>query len=522
MELFLNSLIQAVAMAADPGILIVIFAGVLWGCAAGALPGVTSVIAIGVMVPFTFGMPPIYAVAFLVAINVGVSYGNSIPAILVGLPGTPSAVLTALDGYALHKQGKSGLALGVTYFASVFGQFISIFLFLLMVVPLAQLTYVFLSPELFALYFLGTTAIISLTSRNILKGLIAAAFGLTVAMAGRDPLSAVTRFDLGFIELRAGIETVPVVIGLLAVSELFRSLRQSFRWDALSTNFSAKFPSWPELRRVTPSIMIGTGIGSFIGAIPGLGGAAAAVISYQQARLFSKRPEEFGRGSTEGIAANEAAQNAAQAGEMVPTFGLGIPGSGAMVVLLGALLMHGFIPGPLLIREAPELLYASVTGLLVATIMLGLIGWGIARLLIRLVTFDRSLVLVGALLLTMVGTYTINRSVFDVYLLIFFGVVGYFMLRYGYSTAGAAIAVVLGSGLETNLRAGLLLMQGDVWEFLSRPWTAGILGFSVFLLIFGTVNTMRTARGEARLRDAALARHFANSAREPGETANKR
>jgi putative tricarboxylic transport membrane protein len=511
MELFFASLIQSVHMAADLTLLLVIFAGVLWGCAAGALPGVTSVIAIGVMVPFTFGMPPIYAVAFLVAINVGVSYGNSIPAILVGLPGTPSAVLTALDGYALHKQGKSGLALGITHFASVSGQFLSIFLFLLMVVPLAQLTYVFLSPELFALYFLGTTAIISLTSRNILKGLVAAAFGLTIATVGRDPLSAVTRFDLGLVELRAGIEIVPVVIGLLAVSELFRSMRHSFRWDALSTSFSARYPGLGDLRRATPPVLLGTTVGSVIGAIPGLGGSAAAVMAYQQARLLSRHPEEFGRGSTEGIAANEAAQNAAQAGEMVPTFGLGIPGSGAMVVLLGALLMHGFIPGPLLIIEAPELLYASVTGLLVATIMLVVIGWSIARLLLRLVTFDRSLVLVGALVLTMVGTYSIDRSVFDVFLLLLFGVIGYFMLRYGYSTAGAAIAVVLGEGLETNLRAGLLLMEGDALAFLSRPWTAGILGFAILLLIYGSVNTLRLSRQEAAERERALAAHLARN-----------
>jgi putative tricarboxylic transport membrane protein len=509
MDLFFNSLIQSLSIAADPFIVIGIFAGVLWGCAAGALPGVTSVIAIGVMVPFTYGMPPTFAVAFLVAINVGVSFGNSIPAILVGLPGTPSAVLTAIDGYALHKQGKSGLALGVTYYASVFGQFISIFLFLLMVVPLAQLTYVFLSPELFALYFLGTTAIISLTSRNILKGLVAAAFGLAIATVGRDPLSAVTRFDLGLVELRAGIEVVPVVIGLLAVSELFRSMRHSFRWDALSSTFTATFPNLRELRRVTPAVLVGTTIGSIVGAIPGLGGTAAAVLSYQQTRLMSKHPEEFGRGSTEGIAANEAAQNAAQAGEMVPTFGLGIPGSGAMVVLLGALLMHGFIPGPLLIIEAPELLYASVTGLLVATVMLALIGWSIARLLLKLVTFDRSLVLVGALLLTMVGTYSIDRSVFDLFLLILFGIVGYFMLRYGYSTAGAAIAVVLGKGFETNLRAGLLLMEGDIVAFLSRPWTASILLFSVILLVHGTVNMLRLVRSEAAQRATALAAHLA-------------
>ena len=207
MDIMVTSLAEAVRFGLDPYMLLIILAGVLWGSTAGALPGITSVIAIGVMVPFTFGLPPIYAVAFLVAINVGASFGNSIPAILVGLPGTPSAVLTAIDGYALHRQGKTGLAMGVTFFASVVGQFISIFLFLLMVVPLSGLTYVFLSPEMFALYFLGITAIISITSENILKGLISAAFGLLIAMVGRDPLTAVSRYDFGIAELRGGIDT---------------------------------------------------------------------------------------------------------------------------------------------------------------------------------------------------------------------------------------------------------------------------------------------------------------------------
>jgi putative tricarboxylic transport membrane protein len=192
-ELFFNSLTNAAQMATDPWLLLVVLLGVAWGCIAGAMPGLNSVIAIGVMVPFTYGMEPIYAIAFLVTISMANSFGNSIPAILVGVPGTGSAFLTAIEGYALHRQGKSGLALGVTYYASVFGQLISILLFLAMVVPLAGLTYVFLAPELFALYLVGTTALVSLTSNNILKGLAAAAFGLTIAMVGRDPLSSLNR-----------------------------------------------------------------------------------------------------------------------------------------------------------------------------------------------------------------------------------------------------------------------------------------------------------------------------------------
>ncbi len=510
MELMVTALAEGLRFAQDPFMLLVIVAGVLWGSAAGALPGVTSVIAIGVMVPFTFGLDPTHAVAFLVAINVGASYGNSIPAILVGLPGTPSAVLTALDGYALHRRGQTGLALGVTFYASVTGQFLSVFLFLLMVVPLSGLTYVFLSPEMFALYFLGVTAIVSITSENILKGLLSAAFGLLIATVGRDPTTAVARYDFGFAELRTGVGTVPAVVGLLAVSELFRSMRQSFGWNALATEFVARFPPLRTLWKVTPAVGVGTVIGGVLGAVPGVTGSPAAVISYQQSKLWSKHPEEYGKGSIEGIASNEAAQNAAQAGEMVPTFGLGLPGSGAMVILLGALLIHGFVPGPLMIRESPELLYASVAGLLLATITLALIGWPIALALTKLVQIDRQFVLVGALILTMLGTYTLDRSVFDVGLLLLFGVIGYVMLRYGYSVAGAALAAVLGAGLENNLRSGLLLEDGSLAAFFGRPWTAGIMVVALALLAYGTWVTIRQARAAARAKRAALARHKAS------------
>jgi putative tricarboxylic transport membrane protein len=511
-DLFLNSLIQAAQLAADPMVVLFIFGGVLWGCVAGALPGVNSVMAIGVMVPFTFTMEPVSAVAFLIAINVGTAFGNSIPAILVGVPGTASAFLTAIDGYALHKKGESGLALGVTYFASVTGQFFATILFLLLVIPLAGLTYVFIAPELFALYLLGATALVMLSGSNILKGLAAAAFGLTVAMIGRDPLSAVTRFTFGFPELRGGIQIIPVVLGLLAVSEIIRSMRQSFKWEALAPDFSPKFPPLSALRRVFPFILVGTGIGSVIGAIPGLAGSAAAIMSYQQSKLWSRYPEEYGKGSIEGIASNESAQNADQAGELIPTFGLGIPGSSAMVVLLGALLMHGFVPGPLLIKESPQLLYAAVAGLLVATVILALIGWWIARSLLRVVTFDRSFVLVGALFLSMIGAFSLNRSVFDVYVLLFFGGVGYFMLRYGYPPAGASIAAILGTGLETNLRAGLMLKQGDFIAFVIRPWTALFLSVSLALLTYAIYSTVKLLRKEKLARKLALERHLAKPA----------
>jgi putative tricarboxylic transport membrane protein len=468
----------------------------------------------GVAIPFTFGMSPVYAIAWLVAINVAVSYGNSIPAILVGVPGTTSAVLTAMDGYALHKKGQSGLALGVQYYAAVLGSFISIFFFLAMVIPLSELFYIFLTPEMFALYFLGCTAVISITSDNILKGLLSAAFGIAVSMIGRDPVSGVYRFVLTW-DMRPGLTVTPVVIGTLAVGELFRQMRQNFNWGALATQFTAKFPSLKALWRVTPQVFAGTVIGMVVGAIPGIGGSTAAFVSYNQSKLWSKKPEEYGKGSIEGLASNEAAQNAAQAGEMVPTFGLGIPGSGSMVLLFAALLIHGFMPGPELIHDTPELLYACGVGLLAATLMLALIGWHICRVLLKVVTLDRTLVLATALGLCMLGIFTLNRSPFDVFIMLIFGIFGYFMWRYGYSPAGFGIAMVLGRGFEGNLRSGLLHVGESWWAFVSRPWTAVILSLSFALLIYGTIGTIRLARRSAAVRRQALA---AGQASESGST----
>ena len=510
MDLFFTAIIESSKLCLDPILLLIILVGVIWGNIAGALPGIGPSLAVGVVLPFTFGMTSVNAIAFLVAINVACSYGNSIPAILVGVPGTTSAVLTATDGYALHKKGQSGLALGVQFYAAMTGAFLGIFFYFAMVVPLSGLIYVFLAPEMFALYFLGCTAVVSISSDNIVKGLLSAAFGLVVSEVGRDPVSSVLRFAFN-ADMRGGIPVMPVVMGILAVSEILRQMRQSFSWGG-EASFSEKwkFPPLKSLWRVTPSVLMGTVIGQIVGAIPGIGGNTAAFVAYNQSKMMSKHPEEYGHGSIEGIAANEAAQNASQCGEMVPTFGLGIPGSSTMVLLFGALMMHGFMPGPMLIKENPQLFFASGAGLIASTLMLMAMGWFICGALLKVVTLDRQLILSGALALCMLGVYTLNRSTWDVFLLILFGVIGYFMLRYGYMPAGFAITLVLGDGLESNLRRGLLLTHKSLWEFLARPWTAVILAISFALIIYGTIGTVRVARRMAAVRRQALVEHLAS------------
>jgi putative tricarboxylic transport membrane protein len=509
MDLFFTSIVEGIKMCGDPLLMLLILVGVIWGVIVGALPAIGPTMGVAIALPFTFGLPATYSIPFLVAINVADSYGNSIPAVLIGVPGGGSTVLTAIDGYALHKQGKSGLALAVQYYGAITGQFFSNFFFLAMVVPLSRLTYIFLAPEMFALYTLGIVTLVSISSDNILKGLAAAAFGFTLSMVGRDPVTAVYRFAY-IDELGGGLEIMPVLIGILAVSEIFRQFRQSYDWRELVTKFEQKFPPLRELRKVTPHVLAGTVIGMCVGSIPGLGGTSAAFISYNQAKLWSKHPELFGHGSIEGVAANEAAQNASQAGEMVPTFGLGIPGSGTMVFLLAAMLMNGFVPGPMLIEQSPQLLYAAWgPGLLAPTIMLAILGWPMCRMLLKVVTLDRTMVLTSALILCMIGVYTLNRSALDVFFMALFGIVGYFMWRYGYPVVCASLPLALGNGLEGNLRRGLVLCDGSWGIFLSRPWVAAILSLAFALLIYGTIGTIRLARRNAAVRRQALAVHFA-------------
>jgi putative tricarboxylic transport membrane protein len=498
---FLAPLTGAAEIFTDPLVILLVAVGTIFGVMAGSTPGLGSTLAFGLVLPFTFAMGAVPAVAFLLSISVGIGFGNSLPAILVGVPGTPAAVLTVIDGHQLHKRGESGLALGIAYLSALLGQGVSALFFVAAVIPLAALAYQFLQPEMFSLYVFGIVAIVSLTGKNIVKGFMAAALGLLVGTVGVDPVNFVPRFTFGSFELREGLNPPAVIIGLLAVSELIRQSRQAFQWNR-TTGFNAKFPSFKQIRPALPGMAIGTVVGTVVGTIPGAGGTPSALISYQQAQLLSKHPEKFGHGSVEGLAANEAAQNADKSGELIPTLGLGVPGSSSMVLLLAALTMNGFIPGPNLVRDAPELLSATVVGLLGSSVVMLVCGWWISKVMLKALTINRSMVVVFALAVIVLGVYSLNYKVLDVVVCLAFGAVGYAMLRYGYSTGAAALAVVLASGLESNLRRGLGLFDNSVWAFVSRPITAVILAAAMAFFVIGLRRTIRSGREERESKDA--------------------
>jgi putative tricarboxylic transport membrane protein len=485
---FVNAFTGAFEILLHPTVWLFVAIGAMWGVFVGAMPGIGTTLGYALLIPLTFNLPAVTSVAMLLSVAVGSQFGNSIPAILVGVPGGSASVMTVLDGYTLFKQGKGDIALGASYMGALVGQILSIPLFVALVIPLANLAYIFQPPELFAMYTLGMVAIVAIASDSIVKGLTSAAFGLLIGVVGLDPLTGVVRFTFGVVALRPGFDDVAVVVALLAGGELLRSARQSFQWP-VEGGEEAKRIRLPRMSRMggrdmIPPLLGGTLIGTLIGAIPGAGATPAALISYQQAKLWSKRPEEFGKGSLTGIIANEAAQNASNSGELIPTLALGIPGSGSMVILLGALIAQGFVPGPYLITRDPELLYAAVAGLVGGTVLLAFVGMRLAGWMLRAVRIDRSVMIVTSLALVVLGVLALRSSINDVAVLIGFSLVGYFMYRYGFSPAAAALAVILSRNFEASMRHGLSLSDDSWLVMLTRPITAALL-FASFIFLFG-------------------------------------
>jgi putative tricarboxylic transport membrane protein len=357
--------------------------GVVWGIIGGALPGISPSITMALLLPFTYGLEPLTAIVLLASTYVGAEYGGSIPAVLIRTPGTNAAAATVLDGYALQQQGRGGEALGISLISGVTGGLIGLIVLVALTEPLAQVALLFTPMAYFALGILAISVIATLAEGMLVKGLITGVLGLMIAMVGTDPQSGVNRFTFGRPELLGGIEYILVMVGVFAVSEL---LVQSGLpdWQKPKGDTRVKLPSFRTWRRLWRPQAIGSAIGVFEGVMPGAGGSVAAFMSYNEAKRWSKHPEEFGKGSEEGVAAPEAANNTVACTALVPTLTFGIPGSNSTAVLLGGLLIHGLQPGPLLFEREPEFIYGLYGGLAVANVMqipLGILTGLLRRLL---------------------------------------------------------------------------------------------------------------------------------------------
>src|SRR3990170_7444737 len=444
--------------------------------------------------PFSFGMKPAVALMMLAGVYIGAMYGGSMTAILIRTPGTPGAAATVIDGYELHKKGLSGKALGVSLITGTIGGVVSVFILVAFAVPLSQLALIFGPPEYFALGVFGLALISSFVGRDLLKGAISGLLGLILATSGTDPFSGTPRFAFGGINLRTGVEIVAGMIGLFAVSEMFHQIAESEAWATIKGKFSTDLPTWIEIIKLKTAMLVGIVMGTIEGLLPGGGGAIAAFISYNEAKRWSKHPEEFGHGSFEGVAAPETANNVVTGTAMIPLLTFGIPGSNSAAVMLAAMLLHGVQPGPALFERTPQIVYGLFVGMFVANFMMLGLGLLALRPSIAIVNIKRPLLLASILALVLVGAYSISNRMFEVWIVLITGVIGYGMRRYGFNILAMVLGLVLGFMVEANLRRSLLISLGNPWVFFTRPISALLLAFAVITLLWPIIRQVREDR----------------------------
>ncbi|AGI71419.1 putative DUF112 family transmembrane protein [Octadecabacter arcticus 238] len=481
----MNDLISGLLAIADPQLLIILFAATLAGVIIGALPGLNATTGAALMLPFTITMDPIPAIAVLTTIYCSATFAGAITAILINTPGTSASATTCLDGYPMALRGEAGRALGMATVSSTFGGIVSILCLMAAAPLMARAAYNFAPPEYFALTVFGLSMLATIGDGSPIKNLIAGAVGVLAATVGKDLLTTVDRFTYGMSELTEGIGFVPVMIGLFGISELLVQAgrlsveRQQIKMKAI------KLPSLADYKKVWKTILRSSGIGTFIGILPAEGATVASMIGYNEARRWSKTPEEFGKGAIEGIAGSEAANNAATGGAMVPTLALGIPGSPTAAVILAGMMIHGLQPGPTMFTEQAVFAYAIFWSMMFVNILFIFVGLFGAKLFARISFVPIPILWPIVFTFSIVGAYALDQSIIDVWIAIGAGFLGYFMRRFGYSVVPLAIGLILGGMLEKRLGQSLIMLDDQWWLMLTRPLC--ILFFALtFLALFGS------------------------------------
>lgn len=490
----LSHLLEGLGSLMGPIPLLVIAAGVVVGILGGAMPGISPSMAVALLLPFTFGMTPSMGLVMLCAIYLAANYGGSITAVMINTPGTPSAVVTAFDGYPLTRKGKAGTALGISLIASVVGGFVGIIILVLFSAPLARFALKFWPAEYFALAILGLSTIASLGGGRWLESFIAVLLGLLLNTIGLDPLSGVSRYTFDVLRLYDGFSFIPVLIGLFALSEVFSGIESGEIGHPPAAPDKERSP-WPSLRdymKLKFSMLRAGVLGTVIGIFPGAGGTIASFIAYDVEKRLSKNPAEFGQGAPAGVAAAEASNSASVGGALVPLLTLGIPGSSSAAVLIGALMIHNLQPGPELFTKHPEIIYSLFSSLLVANgfiLALGLLG---ARLWIKAALIPKRLLYPLIFAFSFIGSYAVRSSVFDVGVCLVFGLVGWLLSRAKFPVSPVVLGMILGTMIEKNLRA--TLMMGGFSLFVQRPLSLTLLLLALASVAVPALRERRAAR----------------------------
>lgn len=480
------------ASALQPFVLAMMLVGLVVGLVAGVLPGISMINAVVLVLPFTYFMEPNAAIILLIAIYCSGMFAGAVTAILINIPGSPGNAATVFDGYPLTRKGQGALAIGTTIICSAIGGFASAVVLATAAPALAEYSLSFTSVEKFAVIFLGMACVTNAGSASRVRAVSALLLGALVATIGFAPIYPTFRFTFGTDLLQAGVNFIIALIGLFAIGELFdRFARQSGGWEGLPARIKVRLPGWAEIKRLKGTMFRATAIGTGVGIIPGEGGAISAFLAYGVERQVSKRGSEFGTGVLEGVAAPETANNASTGGALVPTLALGIPGSAAAAVIMGALLLHGFEPGPLLFVKAPETVYTVFAAVMMINLLM--IGGGliVTRLFIQLLKIPEPVLSGSILLLCFVGAFGVRNQMADVWMMLGFGVLGYLFRRFDLSVPAFIIGLLLGPLAETYFLRTMLISNGDPLIFLVRPMSMALIAVALLIIFLPEVGWFR-------------------------------
>lgn len=471
-----------------------VFVGVLIGTIIGVLPGLGPTATIALLLPITYGMEPASAIILLAGIYYGSMYGGTITAVLLRVPGEAASVITALDGYEMAKQGRAGAALGISAVGSFIGGFASTLGLFVLAPTFAVVALAFGPPEYAAIAVAGLFMACLLQTSSTLRGWVSVFLGLMLAAVGRDPVSGETRYTFGMVELSGGLSLVAVAMGLFGIGELVFNVTQTEKAQVVLTKLRNVIPSKRDLTQSAGPIARGSILGFLIGVLPGGGGAVSSMASYALEKRVSKNRSQFGKGAIEGVAGPETANNASATSAFIPLLTLGLPSNSVLAVIFGALLLQGVSPGPSLVTDHPEVFWGVLASMLIGNVMLLILNIPLVSAFVQLLRIRVGLLTSGAVAVTFVGAFSIQNSVFDMYVLVAFGLVGYFMRLVNLPLAPLILAFVLGPILESAVRQSLLISGGDPTIFLTRPISASILAAILLLLGLSAIWGRRTLR----------------------------
>ena len=493
MEAF-ASLIQGFHMILSPYNLWMATIGCFFGTIIGILPGLGPSATIAILLPLTFGMNATSAMIMMTAIYYGSKYGGSTTSILVNVPGEGASVVTCFDGYAMARQGRGGVALAISAIGSFIAGILGTFGLIFVCVPLAHFSLKFGPAEYFSLIVMGMLTIIFVGGKSITKSLISAVIGLALGTVGSDVVQGAPRFVYGIPQLLDGIDFVTVVMGLFGIGEVLVSAEEHMKMKTVNVKFKELWPTVRDLRDSTWPILRGSVIGFLVGVLPGAGATISSFIAYGIEKGVAKNPERFGKGAIEGVAGPESANNSACSGAMVPLLALGIPGSGATAVMLGALMLYGLRPGPMLFTTNPDFVWALIASMFIGNIILLIMNLPMVPLFAMSLRFPYHFLYPPIMLICIIGAFSVNNLVFDIWVMWIFGVFGYFMKKYEIPAAPLVIALVLGPMLEYNLYRALALSLGDPTTFFTRPISGTLLAMTAIMIFAMSSKAVRTKR----------------------------